>query len=1557
MKYFNYKFNKITIILFAILVCITSVFSQTDYLPAKLGEEKYQELKAKGLLPQPKQVLPPVKMRPDNIISPDAIERREGLLIPLDEGFSILKSSAENYYYSCVWEKYDGKRKSLAKAESTNGEYYYSGGKKIYLNRNDSWIVVQLTTEQKTKIHQFLKENSTARLKQTLNEKRGFFWLEISSGVGKERALQELQQSVTVVRMIPAYLRIDAKGDTSRFIMTDEFHVKFHPQVSRAEVEKMNKKYGVEILSVNKYNEYLLQVIESSKYTALEIANIYYESDLTVWSLPNFFVTIRLESINDPLFPNQWHLHNTGQGGGTRRVDINATPSWSFFTSGSSAIVVAVIDDGVEMHEDFYAGQLVMGYTTPAAGGGNGAPGPLGDHGQAVAGIVAANYNNIGVCGVANNIRIMPIRIFEDDNDQVPTNEIAGAIDTAWTRGAHILNCSWWCDVSDNVTQAIDRAHTLGRGGRGCLVVKSAGNTGANVTFPGTVPGVLTVGAVTNQNQPASYTPRDPRVDVVAPSSGGTLGITTIDRMGNLGYNNGNYTNDFGGTSAAAPQVSGIGALILSINPNLDARPIGPNPNPQVQNIIMQTADNYGTTNWDGSGRVNAHRAVLLTSTFSVTPFTNGTPPEYRNDDFSTSLIPLSFPFTFYGTQYNRVYINNNGNLSFEQPYSTYTSTGFPITGYAMVSSFWADVDTRTGGNTGSGIVYYKSEPNRFTVIWDRVGYYGYRADKLNTFEIVITDGTDPLVGVGKNVCFSYGDMQWTTGSASGGVGGFGGTPATVGANMGDGVNYALIGRFDHEGYDFDGAGGNPDGVSYLDWKTFKFNISQGSGTISGTKFRDDNENCVKDAGEPGLQGWTIRLEPGSKFATTNASGNYFFSFLEPNTYTVSEVIKPNWQQTCPPSPGTHTVVLTQGQTVTGKDFGNKIVTNAQDLFASVAGGIARPGFQKFYGIKYENKGTININGTVKFTLPSQVSHLESSPGGIYNSGTHQVTWDVGSLPAGFTGWLWTKVQIPNTIPLWTTLTSHVVIEPIAGDLNPADNYDSETQVVRGSFDPNDKQVTPQGIGPFGTIHRTDSLEYLIRFQNTGTDTAFNITIRDLLDEDLDVSTVIPGASSHSYAFGIVDPRELVFIFSDINLPDSNVNEPASHGFVKFKIHPRSDVSTGSDIVNSADIYFDFNPPITTNIVSNRIGDSTMYRTFSPESLALAKDNMGKIGKPMKRGRGMPNAVNVLDAGFQLGVFPGNSVGDTIGGMVIGKSFLRLKNGKYKVDTDSAKKYGWLRFGKWDARRSVGKGYNDVLKSLYIRGKMHDGPAREFDFKRQKTSISPTKHNNKLLAEQIALKVNILASLTEITQEGFGELMYYEPDSIFSGSLLRDIAMKVDSALTLSTVGDWDYDALERLLRKINRAFEGPIDSISFIVGNKLKLTGIKALSDIPFLQPSGVPPPTITPVPYLVEDIPDFFSLNQNYPNPFNPTTTIEFTIPSDAFVTLKIYNILGQEVNTLADKEYFSAGLNELEFDANRLASGVYFYRILVEGIPDEDGELLDQPLISVKKMILMK
>ncbi|MBL4769904.1 MAG: hypothetical protein JKY61_01860 [Planctomycetes bacterium] len=226
---------------------------------------------------------------------------------------------------------------------------------------------------------------------------------------------------------------------------------------------------------------------------------------------------------------------------------------------------------------------------------------------------------------------------------------------------------------------------------------------------------------------------------------------------------------------------------------------------------------------------------VPLDSTFDVVPFGSSSGCG-NNDDGSQAYTLNGWLFDHFGTLTDDFFINNNGNVSIGVSFNTFSASGFPINGFPMLAPFWGDVDTR---GTASGNVWTREwstangDPiNRLVVTWDNVGYYNSATDKLNTFQIILTDGNDPLIGAGNNVCFCYEDMQWTTGSASQGVGGFGGIPATVGANEGNGVDFFLVGRFDQAGNAYDGPAGNNDGVDFLDNSTFCFSVGGGGSNL-----------------------------------------------------------------------------------------------------------------------------------------------------------------------------------------------------------------------------------------------------------------------------------------------------------------------------------------------------------------------------------------------------------------------------------------------------------------------------------------------------------------------------------------------------------------------------------------------------------------------------------------------------------------------------------------------------------------------------------------------------
>ncbi len=167
--------------------------------------------------------------------------------------------------------------------------------------------------------------------------------------------------------------------------------------------------------------------------------------------------------------------------------------------------------------------------------------------------------------------------------------------------------------------------------------------------------------------------------------------------------------------------------------------------------------------------------------------------------------------------------------------------------------------------------------------------------------------------------------------------------------------------------------------------------------------------------------------------------------------------------------------------------------------------------------------------------------------------------------------------------------------------LNDADPWiDIDCTQNVGSWDPNDKQGFPVGYGAAHYIRPGAELEYLIRFQNTGTDTAFTVRVVDTLSTWLDPTTIRPGASSHAYQFDLAGAGVVEFLFENIMLPDSNVNEPASNGFVKFSISPKESAPLETLIENEAAIYFDFNEPVITNTTSHRLGENFIVGVWQP---------------------------------------------------------------------------------------------------------------------------------------------------------------------------------------------------------------------------------------------------------------------------------------------------------------------------------------------------------------------
>lgn len=285
--------------------------------------------------------------------------------------------------------------------------------------------------------------------------------------------------------------------------------------------------------------------------------------------------------------------------------------------------------------------------------------------------------------------------------------------------------------------------------------------------------------------------------------------------------------------------------------------------------------------------------------------------------------------------------------------------------------------------------------------------------------------------------------------------------------------------------------------------------------------------------------------------------------------------------------------------------------------------------------------------------------------------------------------------------------------------------------------------------------------------------------------------------------------------------------------------------------------------------------------------------------------------------------------------------------------------------------------YKDIVSSLVPNhGQTQTGTpeclctgASAVSFKKQLHILPPNKYSNRLFAEAVALKTSIAASDSNITTIGFGDLIFDEGgENPLNGKPVRAIADVVNQYMSSAAAFgycqmpggyEWlDSMSLYQTIRKIDSAFCGPMGYTSWTPGTHphLTLTQVRSVLDIPYLHIDSTNPGSPLKPQVALSTTPRRFELAQNYPNPFNPTTTISFSLPHEAKVTLKIYNLLGQEVATLLNREDMDEGDQEIDFDASHLSSGVYFYRISVEGIADDNG-VTGQSFIAVKKMMLVK
>ncbi|WP_289062661.1 FG-GAP-like repeat-containing protein [uncultured Zobellia sp.] len=248
----------------------------------------------------------------------------------------------------------------------------------------------------------------------------------------------------------------------------------------------------------------------------------------------------------------------------------------------------------------------------------------------------------------------------------------------------------------------------------------------------------------------------------------------------------------------------------------------------------------------------------------------------------------------------------------------------------------------------------------------------------------------------------------------------------------------------------------------------------------------------------------------------------------------------------------------------------------------------ARPGFEASYQLVVNNVGTSQLSGDVTLQYNPDLTFLQASESPA-NQGQNSLSFQFQDLKPFEDKKVELSFNIapPPTIDIGDALLFDVEVSPTMGDFTENDNSFTLEQLVIGSYDPND--ITVLEGESISVEQAGEYLNYIIRFQNIGTASAINVRIENELDEKLDWDTFMFISSSHENSTKITDGNKVEFLFENIHLPDSTSNEPASHGYVAYKIKPKSTVQTWDFINATANIFFDFNPPIITNTATTQI--------------------------------------------------------------------------------------------------------------------------------------------------------------------------------------------------------------------------------------------------------------------------------------------------------------------------------------------------------------------------------
>jgi hypothetical protein len=386
-------------------------------------------------------------------------------------------------------------------------------------------------------------------------------------------------------------------------------------------------------------------------------------------------------------------------------------------------------------------------------------------------------------------------------------------------------------------------------------------------------------------------------------------------------------------------------------------------------------------------------------------------------------------------------------------------------------------------------------------------------------------------------------------------------------------------------------------------------------GTVRGKVSLNSFRDCTFDFSQQPRQQHIIKLLPVNLYTATDSAGNYQFR-VPPSTYSLTTTI-PNYYIPLCNTTATITNVQVLRDSSAKRDF--KFYADAQILDYSsslTASTRFRPGFENTIAFNVRSLGTLSesVNLTLKYPRTKMVFLGQdanyyadtSTLGEIKFGNIYQINQSNDNLTINLRFRIFPTTRLGDSIVLSSNVTTNSFG---AKDSFPLNNVDTLRDIVVGAYDPNDKEVSPKG----NITAATDKFNFTIRFQNTGTDTAFTVVVRDTLSDVWDPLTLKTIATSHPYRFVLKGNGIIEWHFQNILLPDSFRNEKASHGFIKFSIQPKEiPLSIGVKLQNKAGIYFDFNAPIITNSTLNTVIKLPTKTTELQDNFATIYPNPAK---------------------------------------------------------------------------------------------------------------------------------------------------------------------------------------------------------------------------------------------------------------------------------------------------------------------------------------------------------